>query len=324
MRLHFLVPLVLSLALSGCSSDENDDEPGNPEDGPEIVSGTPSGTGETSSPAAPGRELVGRWTLRGYALDDGTSRTVPDDLGVGIDVRPDATLGVQHDLCASYEVSYLVDDGILTTADAVFPDVACDGEYADPDASERSALLERALLNTQTMVAVAGDDSGTDTLTVTTGNNEVLAFERASGSVGTSTPGGDPDVTLLERTVWLLASRRTVDGLVVPTQGDLRSITLEFEPEDADGSGPSFLSGSLECNGYSRDYELSGATLEAGAAIVSDAVCDGSTASSAAPFFVDMFLLGRTFTIGTASGELTVEDGDGRRLTFVDAASVDG
>ena len=327
MRLHLLAPAVLLLILSGCSSDGNDDSD-DPGDGAVLAPGSPPVTEESPMPAAPGQALVGRWTLRGYALDDGISRTVPDEVAVGIDVRSDATLEVQHDLCGSYEVTYLVDDGILTTTDAVFPDVACAGEYADPDASGRGALLERALLNTQTMVAVSEDGSGADTLTVTTGNNEVLAFGRAPGSVGTSTSGGDPDVALdvalLERTVWLLASRRTVDGLVVPTEGDLRSITLEFDPEDVDGSGLSFLSGNLECNGYSRDYELSGATLEAGAASVSDDVCDGSTASSAAPFFVDTFLLGRTFTIGTANGELTVDAADGRRLTFVDGASVGG
>lgn len=93
---------------------------------------------------------------------------------VGFDASSGDTLGVQNDVCDSYTVSYDLDNGILTTTDPVFPDKSCDGMYADEDNTERSELLGRALLDTQTMIEVSDDD----VLTVTTGQNETLTFKR--------------------------------------------------------------------------------------------------------------------------------------------------
>ena len=146
MRPRLIASSVLLLISIGCSSESTDSE------------------------------FVGDWSLTGYELDDGTQRVVSRDLDVGIEIRPDGTLGVQHDLCASYEAAYSLDNAILATTDPVFPDVSCDGFYDDVDGAERSELLRRAFLDSQTMVAVSADD----VLTVTTGRNETLMFERAA------------------------------------------------------------------------------------------------------------------------------------------------
>ena len=316
MRLRPAAPFaVLLLILGGCSSDGSDGDPEALDDGPEIVSETPSEAEEPEVSTVPSSEFTGRWKLIGYSLDDSTSRTVPDSASAQIAFGANEVLDVTADYCESFQVPYTVNDGVLTTTESITPEglPMCDAIDSDDDSLERSALMYRALLNTQTMVAVSDDD----VLTVRTGTNEVLVFERVAETAPAPTSRDDPDVALLERTVWLLASRRTADGLVVPTEGDLSRISLDFSPADEEEFGVAQITGSLECNGYSRDYELSDSMLEVGTAGVTDGECDGSTASPAAPFFVDMFLLGSRFAISTADGELTIDSDDGRRLTFI-------
>lgn len=96
-----------------------------------------------------------------------------------------------------WRASYRLDNSVLTTTGALAPAIACDGgPYDDVDNAERSELVERALFNTQTMVAVSDD-----VLIVTTGGNETLAFERAS-DIGSSTTVGQ----------WLLRSYSVSEG----------------------------------------------------------------------------------------------------------------
>jgi len=141
MRPHLIAPTIMLLVSAGCSSDNADSE------------------------------FVGDWNLTAYELDDGTLRSVPRGLNVGIEIRPDGTLGVQHDLCGSYETSYELDNEILTTTDPVFPESSCDGLYEN---TERSELVKRVFLDSQTMVEVSEDH----VLTVTTGQNETVMFDR--------------------------------------------------------------------------------------------------------------------------------------------------
>ena len=88
-------------------------------------------------------------------------------------VSSGGTLGVQHGLCESYQISFQLDNGILTTSDPVFPEGSCDGFYADVDNTERSELLRRTFLTAQTMITLADN-----ALVVSTVQNESLRFER--------------------------------------------------------------------------------------------------------------------------------------------------
>ena len=208
MRLLSAAPFaVLLLTLGGCSSDGSDGDSEVPAD-----------------PTALASELVGRWRLSGYTLDDGTPKTVPDEVDVGASFSPDGLLAVQHDVCKDYEISYRLDNAVLTTMDLV-EDLGdeCDAEYADPDSNERSNLLGLALLNTQTMVAVSDDD----VLSVTTGTNEVLVFERFDGAASVPTSGADPDVGLLGRP-WQLSQYTAPDGTL---QNVLPEAVFQFQLE---------------------------------------------------------------------------------------------
>jgi len=138
--------LALLMILAGCSSDESEER----------------------------SDLVGRWKLNSYTLDDGSSKTVPDSATARIEIRDNGIISVAY-LCGGYEASYTIADTILSTRDAVFPEATCDGVEGGADALERNQLLERVLLNTQTTAVV----SDNDVLTVTAGSNEVLVFERA-------------------------------------------------------------------------------------------------------------------------------------------------
>ena len=147
MRLCPAAPFVVLLLtiLSGCSSDGNDGDSETLDDGSEVVSENPElpATEEPTDPTTLASELIGRWRLSGYTLDDGTSKTVPDDSEVGIEIRSTGTLSVN--LCPDFTVSYDVSDGILTTADAVFSDPGC-APFPDVDADERNGLsVERAV-----------------------------------------------------------------------------------------------------------------------------------------------------------------------------------
>ena len=102
MRIPLLASTVLLLILSACSSDGSDSSPEVPAD-----------------PTALSSELVGRWRLSGYTLDDGTSKTVPDGVDVGASFSPEGLLAVQHDECDDYEISYRLDNGVLTTMNLV-------------------------------------------------------------------------------------------------------------------------------------------------------------------------------------------------------------
>jgi len=128
-------------------------------------------------PASNNDEFEGRWVLTGYTLDDGTEKSVPDDIqnegAIGILVSSNAILGVQHALCGSYQITYQLDNGVLTTFDPVSPEFGCDAFFADPDNAERSDLLRRTFLNSQTMITLS-DNS----LVVSTVQNELLLFER--------------------------------------------------------------------------------------------------------------------------------------------------
>jgi hypothetical protein len=123
-------------------------------------------------------EFEGVWVLTSYTLDDGTMKSVPESIqdggGIGIAVSSNGTFGVQHGLCESYQISYRLNNDVLTTSDPVFPEIVCAGFHADTDNAERSELLRRTFLNTQTIIAVS-----INLLTVTTVQNETLIFERS-------------------------------------------------------------------------------------------------------------------------------------------------
>ena len=98
MRLRLVTSIaVLLLTLSGCSSDGGDSDSEVLDDDSEIVSDTPSevaaGPPEVEGPteqSVPDSELIGTWPLRGYTLDDGTARTVPDTASAEIEFRTTA------------------------------------------------------------------------------------------------------------------------------------------------------------------------------------------------------------------------------------------
>ena len=244
MRPRFTAPIVLLLILGGCSSD-NDHSPETPEGGSGIASENPI-DGEEPMVAESG--FVGRWVLVSYTLDDGTSRSVPDGIraggGIGFDASSDGILEVQHDLCDSYTTSYRLDNGILTTTDPEFPDVSCDGMYGDDNNAERSELLRRALLSTQTMVVVSDD-----MLIATTGQNEVLTFERLlmAGEAGSLSSGQ------IQGRTWRMVRYRDQEG-------NLNAVSSGFEYSfllDEEGSA-TLIS---QCSSGSANYEYSDGLL---------------------------------------------------------------
>jgi len=119
----------------------------------------------------------GRWVLTDYTLDDGTMRSVPDDIqsggGIGLFVSSIESLTVSSGLCDSYQSSYQLDNDVLSTRDPIFPDVTCAGFYADEDNTERTELISITFLNSQTLINITNDG-----LVVTTTNNETLNFMR--------------------------------------------------------------------------------------------------------------------------------------------------
>ena len=152
----FILCFVVSLFVIGCNSSSDNHS-----------------TADTDS------EFVGRWILSDYTLDDGTMKSVPnsiqDEGAIGISASSIETISVQHGLCENYQISYRLDNDVLTTLDPVFPDAGCAALYDDADNDERSELLARTFLNSQTLIAVSAN-----LLTVTTITNEKLSFERST------------------------------------------------------------------------------------------------------------------------------------------------
>ena len=117
------------------------------------------------------------------------------------------------DACDGFQVPWTITDSILTTAETTAELIAPEQEATcgatDDDAGvlERGALLTRALLDTQTMVAVSDD-----VLTVATGSNEVLVFERLAeaATVAEALAGFE----------WRLDAASTGDGTMRPLYGD--------------------------------------------------------------------------------------------------------
>jgi len=116
--------------------------------------------------------------LVGCSSSSNNNAMIPADIqnegGVGIAVPSIDTLGVSHGLCESYQITYRLDNDVLTTSNPVFPSNNCAAFYADVDNTERSELMARAFLNTQTLVVLSND-----VLTVTTVQNETLEFSRS-------------------------------------------------------------------------------------------------------------------------------------------------
>ena len=294
MRLRPAAPFaVLLLVLVGCSPDGNDSDSGTLDDGFEVVSETPSEVEEPEVEpevsTVPGSEFTGRWKLIGYSLDDGTSRTVPDSASAQIAFGANEVLDVTADYCESFQVPYTVNDGVLTTTESITPEglPMCDAIDGDDDSLERSALMYRALLNTQTMVAVSDDD----VLTVTTGTNEVLLFDRVV----------DPSPVVGQ---WMLRSySESEDG--IGTEVDLEDrdsgVVLNLGPD-----GRSWL--SFNCGGLEGFYSLDDEVLSFS---MSDALVDGLCPPRNGTDEATVRLLLRTFgdgrlATGVADGVLTL------------------
>lgn len=124
-------------------------------------------------------EFENDWILTSYTLDDGTMKSVPNDIqnegSIGLFVLSDDSLTVSSGLCENYLTSYQLDNDVLSTSNAVFPEGACTGFYGDADNTERSELLRRTFLNSQTLISVSNN-----TLTITTLQNEDLQFQRSA------------------------------------------------------------------------------------------------------------------------------------------------
>lgn len=122
-------------------------------------------------------QFIGSWILNNYILDDGTMRTVPvgiqNEGGIGLFVLSDESFIVASALCESYEISFRLDNDVLSTSNPIFPEEGCDASYIDEDNAERSELLTFTFLNTQTLIVLSSD-----VLSVTTMENETLNFRR--------------------------------------------------------------------------------------------------------------------------------------------------
>lgn len=117
----------------------------------------------------------GFWVLAGYTLDDGTMKSVPASIQVSLLISSNDTIEVQYDACDSYQISYQLDNDVLTTSNPVDPEGgSCAAIYDDDDNSERSELMRLAFLNTQTLIAIS-----MNSFTVTTVQNEILIFDRS-------------------------------------------------------------------------------------------------------------------------------------------------
>lgn len=126
-----------------------------------------------------GSQFEGRWVLIGYMLDNGITKTVPDRVqeeggGLGIIALSAESMQVQAGYCEYYEITYVIVNNVLKTSDPTSPEVSCAGMFGDVDNAERTALLWRTFLNSETLINLS-DNS----LIVTTIQNEQLDFERS-------------------------------------------------------------------------------------------------------------------------------------------------
>ena len=263
MRLRPVAPIATLLQiLNGCSSGGSDGDPEALDDGSEIGSENPSEVEDPTAPAVPGSELTGTWSLRSYTLDDGTTGTVPAVASAEIEFRGDGILRVTTDACDGFEVPYTVSNSILTTAESIAPEQEATCGATDDDAGvlDRGALLTRALLDTQTMVAVSDD-----VLTVATGSNEVLVFERlAEAATVTEALAGFE---------WRLDAASTGDGTMRPLYGDPGRARFE-------GDGGQFRL-VLPCRGWTGTWSVPDSVLTIDAEPIIGATCSSVAAVSA-------------------------------------------
>jgi len=162
MRLYTII-FTSAILISGCSgSGTNNDE-----------SDQSSANGNQISQSV----FEGNWILTDYTLDDGTAKNLPFNVRngavIGIDVSSANAISVRHALCGSYEINYQLNNNIVITTDPIYPEQACTGFYDDTDNDERSEILERAFLNTQTQISL-----NNGVLAATKIRNETLNFVR--------------------------------------------------------------------------------------------------------------------------------------------------
>ena len=313
MHLRPLAPFAVLLLtlLGGCSSDGTDGDPEALDDGPEIASENPSDIGEPVSPAVSDSELLGFWELTDYTLDDGTSKTVPETVFVWINFRSSDTLRVTYSACDSVDATYRLDNGVLTTTDSMPPpgNVGCAGQYDDVDDPERSGLMRRALLDTQTMVAMSDDD----VLTVTTGNNEVLVFDRVAETTPASEMGADLPIVDVE---WELIDYRTSEGEDVPATF---SPPYSVRFSDNEARHP-FQASFPTCGRLEGDYLLDGSELtmvdvgDVSAVISCDSTPSGDDRTDT--FLADLFVGTQSLSADITGDVLTLMSASGARARF--------